>query len=627
MCIYGINFTNGFDNHLYFNDPKTNAKIAEYLDEAGKDLCNSVSNFKIKDPYQEVVILNKDNSYNDLFITCCDKCDHESMIDWLIHLKSQFLLHRYALVENFQHQISYKITRRKVGYNQPGVCLTEDYRKIPATGNNAVCFTYGEQKFANPFAGEQYSTKFEDILKMGHYNSTVTKYLLGERCTMNYASYSNPEESCTINLFQKGFQYFCCCSGGSSVPCQKSSAILLRKDNSMTENLFCASKEVPIAKEKTEQMKFNMSFSTTIGDINARTSNKYEPDIHNKLADENKTRHKCFYNDRYQYLFNQYYVKTTNDVCLLHYIDNETASDMNTNGIKNGLIFHSYPGDGFYPTDFSYIDLKDDCAYVEVEINEVSIKRSVNCFKKSFNTNYMPVKIFACGCTLQKEGNHCDQSLEKKIAKLSEEYPMKLLTNCAKFEATEASMNESNEIYVRHTSYCFTEVFMMWDTISGVRLKVRADAVTRLMAAQSGKHFDHIAFSMYNLKFLQLHQLILHPLNTAGKLWCLSGPFYATIYFDKRTSSFRRKTKCVPKQIEIYKIKRTHKAIKFDNSIFCDSLPILGKNFGCFDLNLDSKKSQKRSEMACCCSDEHECEQTSLQIRLVFSHLKKDLTD
>ncbi|VBB33658.1 unnamed protein product [Acanthocheilonema viteae] len=245
-----------------------------------------------------------------------------------------------------------------------------------------------------------------------------------------------------------------------------------------------------------------MTLSMTISEINdTQIWDKHEPDIHAKLAGENKNRHKCFYNDRYQYLFNQYYMRTTrDDVCLLHYIDNYTASDMSMNDTENGLIFHSYPGNGFYPIDFSYIFLENNtCAYVEVKINQASIRNSVNCFKEHFSTNYMPVKIFVCSCTLEENGNHCDKKLESEIADRAKQFPIESLTKCAEFKLPEAEMNESDLIYVRHTSYCFTAASTISDKISGIRLRVKASAVTRLLAVRSGKHFDHIAFSMYNL--------------------------------------------------------------------------------------------------------------------------------
>lgn len=58
--------------------------------------------------------------------------------------------------------------------------------QIAATGNNYVCFTYGEQKFADPFAGERYPSMFENFLSMGRYNATSAKYQLYGNCSMNY---------------------------------------------------------------------------------------------------------------------------------------------------------------------------------------------------------------------------------------------------------------------------------------------------------------------------------------------------------------------------------------------------------------------------------------------------------
>lgn len=57
------------------------------------------------------------------------------------------------------------------------------------TGNNAVCFTYGEQKFINPYADQSYPSKLENLLKMGRYNATIANnYPLGDFCEMNYAN-------------------------------------------------------------------------------------------------------------------------------------------------------------------------------------------------------------------------------------------------------------------------------------------------------------------------------------------------------------------------------------------------------------------------------------------------------
>ncbi|EFO22031.1 hypothetical protein LOAG_06456, partial [Loa loa] len=225
------------------------------------------------------------------------------------------------------------------------------------------------------------------------------------------------------------------------------------------------------------------------------------PDIHIKLANESSTRPKCFYNDRYQYLFNQYFIRTINyDVCLLHYIDSSTISDVSQNSFKNGSIFYSYPGDGFYPIDFSYTFLKNDtCSYVEVEIDESTITRSVDCFQRLFHTNKMPIKIFACSCNLQNNGNHCDRKLATEIADRAKRFPIKLLTKCSKFEAIGLEMKKSKLVYARHTSYCFVLIHPVFDEDSNItRFNITGDAVTRQMVDESEMHLNHIAFSMLN---------------------------------------------------------------------------------------------------------------------------------
>ncbi|VDN90570.1 unnamed protein product, partial [Brugia pahangi] len=222
------------------------------------------------------------------------------------------------------------------------------------------------------------------------------------------------------------------------------------------------------------------------------------PDIYTKLANQNATRPKCFYNDRYQYLFNQYYVNSThNDVCLLHFIDSSTINDISTTSSKNGLIFHSYPGNGFHPIDFSYTFLENNtCTYVEVEISTATIKRSVDCFNEKFNTNYMPLKVFVCSCSLRKDGNYCDQKLETEIANRAERFPKELLTKCIKYEAKGAEVKRNELVYVRHTSYCFIEASLIIDLEYGIKVLVKGNGVTRQIAEASKRNFNHIAFSI-----------------------------------------------------------------------------------------------------------------------------------
>ncbi|VDM94405.1 unnamed protein product [Onchocerca ochengi] len=246
---------------------------------------------------------------------------------------------------------------------------------------------------------------------MGYYNSTAAEYPLGNHCTMNYNSWfeNKSEDSCLFGLNRTGFKYFCCCYGFDFKGCQELPANLLRKDRYIKDELFCAMKELVIEKNKSKEenklTSFVVPIEHMIGVIKGSSKNmachmrlmnnnaiNFEgdeklciqsaaldirlrpiittPDIQFKIAAESSDRRKCFYNEKYQYLFNQYYVRTRDDdMCLLHYIDSITISDMIGTSSNDGSVYHSYPGSGFHPIDFSYIFLENNtCAYVEVEV-------------------------------------------------------------------------------------------------------------------------------------------------------------------------------------------------------------------------------------------------------------------
>uniref|UniRef100_A0A915PD59 Uncharacterized protein n=1 Tax=Setaria digitata TaxID=48799 RepID=A0A915PD59_9BILA len=129
---------------------------------------------------------------------------------------------------------------------------------------------------------------------------------------------------------------------------------------------------------RVEQENSKVIFEMNLKDMLAldKELDTFKPDLHVKLVAENMKRPFCLYDWKYQYLFNQYYVRTTdNDVCLLHYIDKDTLKDMGQRNANNGYLYHSYPGNGFYPIDYSYLFLENNsCAYVEVEVRfELSI--------------------------------------------------------------------------------------------------------------------------------------------------------------------------------------------------------------------------------------------------------------
>uniref|UniRef100_A0A915PK62 Uncharacterized protein n=1 Tax=Setaria digitata TaxID=48799 RepID=A0A915PK62_9BILA len=182
MCIYGIKFTNGFDDILYTNNQNDNSDLAEQIDKAGQGLCmhvHSIMEFEYGDPFQEVSVRTDDKRYIDLFITCCMKCKFITAEDWRIYLKSQFLIHRYALVRLDAEDEGYVGARRVSFINKPFSCVNEEYREVPITGNNNVCFVYGEEEFNNPIAGQIYQLDLNSLVRMGQHNASAAEYPLG----------------------------------------------------------------------------------------------------------------------------------------------------------------------------------------------------------------------------------------------------------------------------------------------------------------------------------------------------------------------------------------------------------------------------------------------------------------
>ncbi|KAM3722362.1 Transcription antitermination protein NusB [Dirofilaria immitis] len=120
-------------------------------------------------------------------------------------------------------------------------------------------------------------------------------------------------------------------------------------------------------------------------------------------------------------------------------------------------------------------------------------------------------------------------------------------------------------------------------------------------------------------------KLVPHLLDTEESLWCYSGPFYATISIDYKTHKLLRHTKCVSKQIELLKSDKSYRAKTFDNSIFCDTLPLFVQMSQCFQLNWHSDESRKLMEnnVICCCDYDLECQLLSVDIRrLTFNFAK-----
>ncbi|VDN28047.1 unnamed protein product [Gongylonema pulchrum] len=137
----------------------------------------------------------------------------------------------------------------------------------------------------------------------------------------------------------------------------------------------------------------------------------------------------------------------------------------------------------------------------------------------------MPMKIFVCRC----KGMACDANLEKKIEKLAEEHvcpilfdiitasaaPLKLLiltvsfiniikplsniTSCVEYESPTMILNGSETVYVKHTSYCYTEMRLEFWKNGDVKYNVKGGAATRAMVDENRLYLDHIAYAAYDL--------------------------------------------------------------------------------------------------------------------------------
>ncbi|MCP9261867.1 hypothetical protein DINM_005183 [Dirofilaria immitis] len=131
----------------------------------------------------------------------------------------------------------------------------------------------------------------------------------------------------------------------------------------------------------------------------------------------------CKYNPQYQFLFNDLILinKPPSRSCLLHYIDNTTLLDMDFRLPNNDFVLFQQPGSAFYPIDFSYALLEDGkCHYVEVEVN-LNYTNLQSCREKiMLETNYMPLKIFACRCRTEVNSKTpCDEKLATEIISIA----------------------------------------------------------------------------------------------------------------------------------------------------------------------------------------------------------------
>ncbi|VDN25027.1 unnamed protein product [Gongylonema pulchrum] len=177
---------------------------------------------------------------------------------------------------------------------------------------------------------------------------------------------------------------------------------------------------------------------------NHRPFCNYDPALRKKVE---KVLRYCKYNSGNQFLFNDLYlvVREIGEACLLHYIDNTTLQDMDLRLPKRGTVLYQQPGSGFSPIDFSYALLEEDqCRFIEVE-------------------------------------------------------PLSNITSCAEYESPTMILNGSETVYVKHTSYCYTEMRLEFWKNGDVKYSAKGGAATRAMVDENRLYLDHIAYAAYDL--------------------------------------------------------------------------------------------------------------------------------
>uniref|UniRef100_A0A0R3RJJ4 Uncharacterized protein n=1 Tax=Elaeophora elaphi TaxID=1147741 RepID=A0A0R3RJJ4_9BILA len=149
----------------------------------------------------------------------------------------------------------------------------------------------------------------------------------------------------------------------------------------------------------------------------------YNVDIINR-ASTKSIPNLCEYNNEYQYFLHDYFYPTqldANHSCLLHFISGNALHDMSQFLPKEDSISFFLPGSAIQPTDFSYALLKPNaCDYVDVDLKHDYL-RTRYCYKSTellehFETEFMPMRLFACRCETAPGEAPCDSILKQNIA-------------------------------------------------------------------------------------------------------------------------------------------------------------------------------------------------------------------
>ncbi|CAG9535589.1 unnamed protein product [Cercopithifilaria johnstoni] len=190
----------------------------------------------------------------------------------------------------------------------------------------------------------------------------------------------------------------------------------------------------------------------------------YNPDII-KRASTKSIPNLCEYNNEYQYFLHDYFYPTQPDVnhtCLLHFVSGNALNDMNNFFPQEDSIVYFLPGSAIQPIDFSYALLEPNkCDYLDVNLKDDYL-RTRYCygstkFLKYFETEFMPMRLFACRCqTAPGDNVPCDSMLKHNIAKKAKNSDRKYY--CATYNRQHSvKFNQRPKFEVNDlSSYCVT---------------------------------------------------------------------------------------------------------------------------------------------------------------------------
>uniref|UniRef100_A0A915PUA8 Uncharacterized protein n=1 Tax=Setaria digitata TaxID=48799 RepID=A0A915PUA8_9BILA len=774
-CIYGIKYyenSTGFNDVLYFNDPNfpwdRSDILPEEFEKAAQPLCDELHTYARRNAQHNILyyaawVLTTKNTYDDIFFLCCKPCPMaKTEAQWRIILKLHFLIRRqYSLMKNYVlHEVTnhadgnqfyldenYYITNRMLEINNHAkTCRGKNFRSVPITSNNNVCFVTASDFFGRISLYERQTEQMFDRtapenVHLGPYSAANMKYMKNLKCRIQYSSLEDNE--CMVWMTYDKYGYECCCYGNLIGNCQDriSSTIIVGPEQLTAYNEFmaCAPANSTNAKytykydAETKKITLHGKMEDILDGIRSRSASKpglsfladqiavgchrysnwdirladivkmrciqliplmdlcppnvslatnhfealcccnhqtfcnYNGLVLNKL--NGKTHYYCKYNSQYQFLFNDLFLidKSKSRSCLLHYIDNTTLSDLDFHLPRSGLVLFQQPGNAFYPIDFSYALLENEkCRYIEVEVN-LNYTNLRSCQEATmFETNYMPLKIFACRCRTKINSKiPCDEKMTSKIGNIASRWPLSNLTQCVQYgrQKLQDMLRQTQRVFLTHTSYCYTEMTLRARG-KEIEFYVSGGGVTRATVNNVRKYLDHIAYAMWYLtgsdtslcapsqrrkaycfcrlydnhmnacnefaqeraklqKMLMTREFLFtvrkeHPntlsnhLIKKGETWCHSPDVYGTLDIDLESEDVITGGKCVHTKPELWEVD--------DDRIFCVEIKNLEDE--CVSKVTDTEHLAK-NRLLCCCRSK--CERTGFIIQTLAKKIADHL--